>query len=76
MQEPEIQVGLLSDHEILFTLHGKFHVVAPKGNPAPSIKVVDGTQRQEWKMDRFYGTENGSADCCFFLSSLIRIFLN
>ena len=62
MQEPEIQVGLLSDHEILFTLHGKFHVVAPKGNPAPSIKVVDGTQsaRMEngqilWNGERFSG---------------------
>ena len=44
MQEPEIQVGLLSNHEISFILHGKYHVVSPKGNPVPNFKVVDGMQ--------------------------------
>lgn len=44
MQEPEIQVGLLSNPEILFTLQGNYHVVAPKGNPVPTQKIVEGEQ--------------------------------
>lgn len=44
MQEPEIQVGLLSNQEIQFSLQGIYHVVAPKGNPVPSPKIVEGEQ--------------------------------
>lgn len=45
MEEPEIQVGLLSNPEIRFTLQGNYHVVAPKGNPVPTKKIVEGEQR-------------------------------
>ena len=44
MQEPEIQVGLLSSKKISFTLHGKYHVVTPKGNPAPIQRIIEGEQ--------------------------------
>jgi SpoIID/LytB domain protein len=44
MEEPEIQVGLLSNPEIQFTLQGNYHVVAPKGNPVPTKKIVEGEQ--------------------------------
>ena len=62
MQEPEIQVGLLSNEEICFTLHGKFHVVTPMGDPVPSMKIADGTQHAllengqiVWNGERFNG---------------------
>lgn len=45
MQEPEIQVGLLSNKEISFTLHGKYHVVTPIGNPAPTQRIMEGEQK-------------------------------
>jgi SpoIID/LytB domain protein len=45
MEEPEIQVGLLSNPEIQFTLQGNYHVVAPKSAPAPKQKIVEGEQR-------------------------------
>ena len=45
MEEPEIQVGLLSNPDIRFTLQGNYHVVAPKGNPVPTKKIVEGEQR-------------------------------
>lgn len=44
MEEPEIQVGLLSNPKIQFTLQGNYHVVAPKGNPVPTQKIVEGEQ--------------------------------
>ena len=49
MQEPEIQVGLMSSHEISFTLHGIYHVVTPKGNPAPTQRIVEGEQLACWE---------------------------
>lgn len=60
MEEPEIQVGLLSNPEIRFTLQGNYHVVAPKGNPVPTKKIVEGEQRVymdngliQWNGDSF-----------------------
>ncbi|MBO7419135.1 MAG: SpoIID/LytB domain-containing protein [Bacteroidaceae bacterium] len=48
MVEPEIQVGLLSSHEISFILNGIYHVVTPKGNPVPTQKIVEGEQQVCW----------------------------
>lgn len=60
MEEPEIQVGLLSNPVIRFTLQGNYHVVAPKGNPVPTKKIVEGEQRVymdngliQWNGDSF-----------------------
>ena len=60
MEEPEIQVGLLSNPDIRFTLQGNYHVVAPKGNPVPTKKIVEGEQRVymdngliQWNGDSF-----------------------
>ena len=60
MEEPEIQVGLLSNPEIRFTLQGNYHVVTPKGNPVPTKKIVEGEQRVymdngliQWNGDSF-----------------------
>jgi SpoIID/LytB domain protein len=65
MQEPEIQVGLLSSHEISFTLHGIYHVVTPKGNPAPVKKIVEGEQQVSWKDGRILWHELSYSELFF-----------
>ena len=50
MQEPEIQVGLLTSEAIQFNLHGIFHVIAPR-TPQGSLKqkIVSGEQQVKYE---------------------------
>lgn len=65
MQEPEIQVGLLSSHEISFTLHGIFHVVTPKGNPVPANRIVEGEMKASWVDGRISWKGNTFSELLF-----------
>jgi len=69
MQEPDIQVGLMSCREITFTLYGKYHVVAPKGNPTPAKKIVDGPQRAYMAEGKICWNGQSFSELLFFPTS-------
>ncbi|MCR4766328.1 MAG: SpoIID/LytB domain-containing protein [Bacteroidaceae bacterium] len=66
MQEPDIQVGLLTCKEISFTLHGIYHVVAPKGNPTSTKSIVEGEQRVSLEDGKILWNEKLFSELLFF----------
>ena len=67
MQEPEIQVGLLTSKAISFHLHGIYHVIAPKGEQSGvKEKIVSGWQEVNYTEGAFSWNDETFHELLFF----------